>query len=444
MWEQEGNTRRATDPDYIFNKCCRDGKIVLPMLQHPPLYLRSLMEDFQSRTASKFKKSIRAYNNAFSFTSLGAKIDNNILSGRGPFAFRIHGQTHHRIGSLLPLNGEQPKFAQLYIYDTAHELRNRRVAVANSTHEINLDESIIEGLKAVLDEVNPYVQKFRSLKDKFGGQLPQNISIRILSERTKDARRYNRPSVDEVAALIFDEGSTCHSNRDIILESVSGPLQRISELHPSYMPLQYPLLFPYGEDGWHTHISYSMSSSSSKSKVSMREYYCYRLQQRHEEGKTLLLSGKLLHQFIVDAFACIEQNRASYIRANQGTFRLDFYKGIEDAIVQGDTTASAIGRRYILPSSFTGSPRYMIQQYQDAMAICRWAGCPDIFLTFTSNPKWIEIQHFIDLIPGQKIEDRPDIIARVFHIKLDQLMEEIKKGKVFGKVLAGKTLFALS
>ncbi|KAJ0458162.1 hypothetical protein HanIR_Chr15g0782001 [Helianthus annuus] len=28
-----------------------------------------------------------------------------------------------------------------------------------------------------------------------------------------------------------------------------GVLKRISELHPSYLALQYPILFPYGDDG---------------------------------------------------------------------------------------------------------------------------------------------------------------------------------------------------
>uniref|UniRef100_A0A0D3AV48 Uncharacterized protein n=1 Tax=Brassica oleracea var. oleracea TaxID=109376 RepID=A0A0D3AV48_BRAOL len=37
---------------------------------------------------------------------------------------------------------------------------------------------------------------------------------------------------------------------DIILEKNSGKLKRINELHPCYLPLQYPLIFPYGEDGF--------------------------------------------------------------------------------------------------------------------------------------------------------------------------------------------------
>ena len=60
-----------------------------------------------------------------------------------------------------------------------------------------------------------------------------------------------------------------------------------------------------------------------------------------------------------------------------------------------------IGKRIILPSSHTGSPRYMIQNYQDAMAICRQYGNPDLFITFTCNLKWPEIIRALTLIEGQ-------------------------------------------
>jgi hypothetical protein len=53
------------------------------------------------------------------------KIDNTFNKGRGPPTIRIQGQTCHRMGSLLPLPGQSPKFAQLYIYDTDNEINNR-------------------------------------------------------------------------------------------------------------------------------------------------------------------------------------------------------------------------------------------------------------------------------------------------------------------------------
>ena len=61
----------------------------------------------------------------FAFTSTGANVDKSLFNGKGPAAYRIHGQSCHLIGSLLPMTGKAPKFAQLYIYDTENEVDNR-------------------------------------------------------------------------------------------------------------------------------------------------------------------------------------------------------------------------------------------------------------------------------------------------------------------------------
>jgi len=61
----------------------------------------------------------------FAFTSSRAKLDRFINNGARPPTIRIQGQSCHRMGSLLPLPGHAPKFAQLYIYDTKNEIHNR-------------------------------------------------------------------------------------------------------------------------------------------------------------------------------------------------------------------------------------------------------------------------------------------------------------------------------
>lgn len=60
-----------------------------------------------------------------------------------------------------------------------------------------------------------------------------------------------------------------------------------------------------------------------------------------------------------------------------------------------------------------------------------------IFITITCNPKWPEITEVVKLIEGQRAEDRPDIVARVFKIRLKLLMEELIKKKHFGEIVAG-------
>ena len=85
----------------------------------------------------------------------------------------------------------------------------------------------------------------------------------------------------------------------------------------------------------------------------------------------------------------------------------------------------------------------MIQNYQDAMAICKWAGYPDIFLTFTCNPNWPELKRFVGA-RGLKIEDCLDVVARIFKMKLRNLMKDLKSGNVVGKLKAGTLLMYYS
>jgi len=49
----------------------------------------------------------------------------------------------------------------------------------------------------------------------------------------------------------------------------------------------------------------------------MREFYCYQLQERRTQGNTLFRGGRLFQQYIVDAYASVEEDRLDYIRKNQ-------------------------------------------------------------------------------------------------------------------------------
>ena len=76
----------------------------------------------------------------------------------------------------------------------------------------------------------------------------------------------------------------------------------------------------------------------------------------------------------------------------------------------------------------------MKQLYQDAMAICRHYGRADFFITFTCNPKWDEI---ISNIPdGSSATDHPDIVSRVFNLKLKALIDDLLNKHVLGKTVA--------
>lgn len=123
--------RLSSYPKTVYPKyslCCTNGKIQLPLLKRPPPFLNDLINGTSAKS-KHYLENIRTYNNMFSFTSMGGKIDHSMNTGNGPPVFQLHGQNYHLIGSLLPPVGEMPKFAQLYIYDTDNEIQNRIGAV---------------------------------------------------------------------------------------------------------------------------------------------------------------------------------------------------------------------------------------------------------------------------------------------------------------------------
>lgn len=91
------------------------------------------------------------------FEFAGAEIDRS-NEGGGPCQLRIKGGIYQRIGPLLPVEGVQPKFAQLYICD--NELENRQAIFSN------LDPNILTSLQHTLHNCNPYIQHFKNFASR--------------------------------------------------------------------------------------------------------------------------------------------------------------------------------------------------------------------------------------------------------------------------------------
>lgn len=133
----------------------------------------------------------------------------------------------------------------------------------------------------------------------------------------------------------------------------------------------------------------------------------------------------------------IESERLFFIRGHQKNLRCETFENLKNVKNGGGLNGSNVGTPVILPSSFTGGARYMMQNYLDAMSLCKWFGYPDFFITITCNPKWPEVKRFLK-DTTLKAEDRPDILCRLFKIKLDAFVKDLKDKSILGKVLAGK------
>ncbi|KAG5533516.1 hypothetical protein RHGRI_027634 [Rhododendron griersonianum] len=436
--------------------CCSGGEISLYPIAIPP-ELQHLYSG-SGPNSMHFLLYIKPYNEILAFTSMGVHLDPAFAKRvNGIYTFRAQGQVYHFIDSLYS-SGQIPSYLQLYFYDTQKEAELRQ------GDKNKLQPHMISSLINLL-QANPYSQFFCSLS-----HVPNIDECQIIL-RADPKVDYTAlpPTVPQVAAIwIENEEAADLQERDIIVQKHDGHTQTISYYYGCYDPLQYPLLFPFGEPGWHEGIKKIKPSARSQSclgqgkvlpnhsstaeelisnetavrqenarkgnMVSAREFYAYRLQIRKNTNSILLESARLLQQFAVDMYVKIETSRLDYFRNRQEEIRADLYQGIVDSIGHGESDPSKIGKRIVLPGTFIGGPRDMRKRYLNAMTLVERYGKPDLFLTMTCNPNWQEIKD--QMKPHEEAQNRPDLVSRVFKSKLEHLQKEIVRNQLFGPVIA--------
>ncbi|KAG3198407.1 hypothetical protein PC128_g6044 [Phytophthora cactorum] len=406
--------------------CCLKGRVQLPPLTPAPSYLLGY---------EAYRRNIRAYNQVFAFTSVGVarsdgvgvqgvREDRDFQGQQGVYSFRIQGAMGHYLGSLLPRlesNGvdfQPAKFAQIYIVDEDHKQRAER----HKSIFADLDRERLTTLEMMMQSYNPFAQRFLSYAEKIrqdreAGRPVMDLKFQLHVDKHRPGTT-NLPTTNEVGAVMIEDGISKY--RDLILYTKRNGLLRIFEANPMYDPLQYPLLFPGGDLGWTYTDKYANGNRyRQKDTMSHREHVAYRLFPRPGDGSALHLGGHVFQEYCVDQRAKVEQEALRWVSNNQATLRAVLYSGIQDAYLnetpealdegegrfteytrssQSDQSTDSgqprrqhfldrIGKRAILPSSYTGGPRQMYRSYQDSMAIVREYGKPNIFLTMTCNPE---------------------------------------------------------
>ncbi|GJT92566.1 hypothetical protein Tco_1081411 [Tanacetum coccineum] len=213
------NSRRTE-----YHLCCKGGKVYMEQNPDPPEYIKHL---FQNK---HFMENIQAYNQMFAMTSFGAKIDEAINNGRGPYVFKVSGQVYYWIGSLYPPMEEPPRFLQLYIYDTDHELENMMRHFGGLDNS-SLDPEIVRGLIHILDTHNELVQLFRKARDRCQEIDIPEFKIRLYNGN--GACGYELLASNTLGEIVFDSGLTGSTEFDVIIEHIGRLPKRINKLHRS-------------------------------------------------------------------------------------------------------------------------------------------------------------------------------------------------------------------
>ena len=119
-WERN---KMKNDVDKTFSLCCSYGSIKLTHFKDPSPQLKELFENSSSQS-KQFLANIRKYNGLVAMSSKcisGKLTDFSKFKSRGPNIYKMSGQMYHLIPNLLPVEGKNSKFSQIYVYDNECE-----------------------------------------------------------------------------------------------------------------------------------------------------------------------------------------------------------------------------------------------------------------------------------------------------------------------------------
>jgi hypothetical protein len=397
-----GERRSCRDEGDSSTWCCdhlRQAENAYPHLHDLPDQLKQLYLEYSNHMSPKSFQ----YNNNFAMAAVGVAPGEH-AGGEGfvnqplargnylPSCVKIQGRIYHRL-----LHGAMHGPVQCLIYSAPDE------AVVLNPNQ-NLEPAFVGTIRGVLYEINPHFNAVRRLafadNDNFG------VRLRTATDRS------------EVAAIIPSQPYERQTTRTIVVyRNTEERPEFLRADHALYEALSYPLLFPYGEEGW---------SRDRRRRVKLLRYLRTRLirperslvlPNGHTVNRFQLLS-RLGQVYMVDGVSRVVEANLEWLRFNQQQF---FGDGYEAAQQEGRT---------FLPDSVHGSPRHRRTLAANALALLAKMGKPTFFITATCNPAWPEIQR--ELVGTQTAYDRPDITARVFRSKLRVLLKHIRRGDVFG------------
>nr|CAD2208445.1 unnamed protein product [Meloidogyne enterolobii] len=475
--------------------CCSCGTVTLPPYTEHPNELKVLLKG-DTKESKEFLSNHNTYNSLLAFASIS--VGHKDSSHHGSVCLMLNGEFSRHISSMN--SGHlTPSFSQLYILDANEALNLRTQNTLCGGDRVN--PQTLKILDSVLRNINPFAKVYKnfhsqymSVLEKDGKDAVRNFRLTIIEERAAPAiirgkglhpRQVNLPQ-EKAMFSVWTESSEPPKIKGTYITDLQGCLFEVKPYNARVDSLTYPLLFPHGDDGYHTNIPFNPNSPKYANKstnntinndeditnditnntinndeditnektddeleididpkktISYRKYIRYRLAIRRTDSPHNIWSagGGLSQKFVLDYAARIDAQVADYLR--QPEFNLlkttapDVLNHMRrDGDLQPD---SKIGSVVLFRKYHPGTRPYFQDMFYDAttiMARTRKPGLASFMFTFTTNPYWPEIsRNFFH--KGQKIVDRFDILCRVYADKLRRLHFLLDKKNIFGKIL---------
>ena len=418
--------------------CCSSNAYKLDPIPPYPQEHQNLC-DGTDKKSKVFREHPVMFNTMISLACLSYRKEKQYKGSQ----FKLSGPMKHFMGAQKPENDDDAPFGgQRYFHMRNHGVQNAFKVVQNWKNVKKHAAEVKKVTKILIDlqeKFNPYVGALQKHLDKIekDPQYERDFQIMILGENTPniDGKRYSKPQpdFDQVASVIPIDAKrqTARKHLPVPLRASKtaegkNVVEQLSERAKYHDPLAYALLFPHGTDGWSIYLTRDRTGRSKH--ISAREFYRYRMMWRQkQDGTASALNNphffkckRLFQQFLCDVSSKCDSLSMDYIKSPHfwKTYRVANFSEI-----LGTKDSRRVGRRRKLPASFKGSGRHHWRELQKALAVVREYGRPDYFITMTTNPKWKQIQHWVD-----KGYDEAIVGARVFRIYLKCLLRDLDQG----------------
>ena len=207
----------------------------------------------------------------------------------------------------------------------------------------------------------------------------------------------------------------------------NGNLRKIKLDDALYEPTSYPIFFPRGEYGWHKDFGMTLYQYA-KTRLFQPEYT--------EDSNIMFMQAKVLNpDRRTTSDIVIPMNRFSIVNKLMQYYAVDMYSRMVDMRLMelknngGKWFCMGANGKNFLPDSFTDSRRALQTKARNVLEIVSRRKRPNIFITLTFNTDWREVKESIP--PGDSAYRHPEIVARVFKLKLQKFLKNLKDGKYF-------------
>ncbi|CAD6218279.1 unnamed protein product [Miscanthus lutarioriparius] len=231
----------------------------------------------------------------------------------------------------------------------------------------HLDTHVIRSILNIMRD-NPYVQVFKSL-----GTLSNldSYSIALNTSISVDQRRYNAPTMEQVAAIWFDGNDPQQRPTLVDLNDISE--KNVHKEQVGTLPKDKNI--NDNED-----VTDGQEITESRQYVSAREYQCFKLQICEGEFNVMFHGGRLFQQWVVDSYVKVESMRLDLYSklAHQDLIRADLYQ------VFPKLEANCTSTNYMRERAILSTPNEHVDAV-NAIMIKRFPGNEKVYYSFDST-----------------------------------------------------------